>query len=308
MPTDKYIISVIIASFNTRDITDECLTRLEKSIENLKKQTGFETEIIVIDNASSDGSSEMISKKHPNVNLIVSPINLGYAKGNNLGLEQSKKSDFILLLNSDVFVETDTLYVSIKYLNDHHNCDVLGCRLFLKGGVLQPSAGFLPNPKNTTAWMLGFDKLPFLSNFQKPVHPNKSSFFVKDKEVEWVMGAYMIMRRKVYENTRGFDENFFMYMEEVEWSKRIRQAGYKIFYSPMFSVIHLDKASNNFDIKKPLTNEIFGLKYYLKKYYPNSLWWLNPVIRLGIFVRMIGFTFRGNQLKSDIYKDILKSL
>ena len=305
---NKIYLSIIIASYNTRDITDICLTKLEKSAVFLKQKTGLDCEIIVVENASSDGSAQMIKKKHPGIKLIISKINLGFAKGNNLGLKNTSNPENILLLNSDVYVNDSVLFDVISYCKSHSNADVVGCRLNFSGGKLQPSAGFLPTPKNTLTWMLGLDKFPVAGRVSKPVHPDSEDFFFADKQVEWVMGAFMFMSRKVYNKTGGFDENFFMYMEEVEWCRRINQAGFEIWYTPSFSVTHLDKASSGFDLKKPLTKEIFGLKYYLQKYYPKSLWWLFPIIKTGMFLRYIGFLISGNIEKSGIYRHIFNSL
>lgn len=284
-------LSVIICSYNTRNITERCLRCLEKGKER--------KEIIVVENGI-DGTAEMIRKKFPRVRLIEPGENTGFARGNNLGLAAANpEARFILLLNTDVFVEPETIEKAMAFLESHPEADVIGCRLNLPDGRLQPSAGSLPTPGNVFTWMMGVGR---------QVHPTDPDFFARVRQVGWVMGAFMMMKRQVYEQTRGFDENFFMYMEEVEWCKRMEKAGFGVWYVSDFTVTHMDKGSSGGNIKGPLLKEKIGLIYYLKKYYPESLWWLVPVIKAGMLMRQAAFGILGNKDKSEIYADILKNL
>ena len=267
-------ISVLVLSYNTKDLTDECLTRLK----------GQGAEVIVVDNASTDGSPEMIAKKHKEVRLIVSKVNTGFGGGNNLAFKQAR-GDLVLILNSDALVEKDTIRKTTDFFMEHPECDVLGCQLRFGDGRLQPSAGAVPTPLNTLAWMVWFDRT---------VHPQDPAFFEKPKQVGWVMGAFMCMKREVYKKTGGFDENYFMYGEEIELCKRIGDLGYKVWYTPEFSVTHLDKGSAKGDVVGPIIKELQGLKYYFSKHYPKFVGMMVVVLRLGIFIRIM--------LKSKLYK------
>ncbi len=293
------LISIIICTYNTKDLTCECLDKLKTSIDFLKRPV----ETIVVENGN-DGTGAVIKKKYPWVKLIEPSENTGFAKGNNLGIKLSdKNTKYYLLLNTDALVEKETLKKAVEFMEGNSDCDVMGCRLKFGDGRMQPSAGFLPTPENTTYWMLGLDALT-----DKQVHPKTADFFQKDRQVEWVMGAFLFMKSEVVKKTKGFDETFFMYMEEVEWCKRINDTGFKIWYTPGFEITHLDKASSGFDLRKPLTREMQGLVYYLKKYFPNSNLYMKIVIWLGVLGRFVGFGLLGNKLRSDIYKDILKVL
>src|SRR4030042_3149838 len=138
-------LSVIIVSWNTKSVTDECLKRLKVAAYHVRDK--LTVEVIVVDNDSKDGTSEMIEKKYPWVKLVRSGTNLGYAKGNNLGYKKSSpKSKYLLLLNSDAYVEKETLVNSLNYFDSNKDCDVLGCKLLHENGKLQPSAGSLPTP------------------------------------------------------------------------------------------------------------------------------------------------------------------
>jgi GT2 family glycosyltransferase len=292
-------ISVIILSYNTKDITLRCLEKLKKSVDYFGKPV----EIIVVEDGT-DGTSMAIKKEFPWIKILDPGRNLGFAKGNNLGIEASdKNSKYYLFLNSDTLVREDTLKKAYEFIENHNDCDVFGCKLKFENGKMQPSAGFLPTPLNTSLWMLGLDIIS-----STPVHPKSDGFFVKDRKVGWVMGAFLFMKKEVIEKTKGFDENFFMYMEEVEWCRRINDASLTIWYTPSLEVTHLDKASSDFNLEKPLTLEIQGLRYYIKKYFPNSYPFIKFITRLGVTLRFMAFGLSGDKKRSDIYKKILQSI
>lgn len=296
--------SVIILSYNTREITDKCLKCLKEAIDYSQQMLGNKVETIVVDNGSTDGSPEMIKEKNKWVKLIASKTNKGFAKGNNIGMSKAKY-DFILLINSDTFLRKKTLVNALNYLEKHPECDLLGCKLKYKDGKLQPSGGFLPTPLNTVWWMFGIDKLPIAKNYLRPVHPKHPSFFSHQRRLEWLMGAFLFMKREVFEKTGGFDESFFMYMEEVEWCYRMKKLGVRICYTPDFSVTHLDKASSNFDTKKPLIREVQGLLYFHKLHYKKTYHLIKFVVRTGCFLRYITHALLRNKHLSQTYKEIL---
>ena len=115
----------------------------------------------------------------------------------------------------------------------------------------------------------------------------------------------MMMRREVYEKTKGFDEAFFMYTEEVEWSQRIKKAGFKIFYTPDFSVTHIGKASSKFVETTPLVREMTGMKLFFKKHYPGYLGFLSILIWVSSFLRLLVFTLLGKRQKASAYWKII---
>ncbi|MEK7617398.1 MAG: glycosyltransferase family 2 protein [Patescibacteria group bacterium] len=293
-------VSIIILSFNTKDITDRCLTKLEAAKDYCQKKIGNKINIIVLDNASDDGSVEMIKEKHPKVKLIVSKINTGFAKGNNIVMKQTK-TPYFFLINSDVYVEEDCLYKALAYFRVNLNCDVLGPRLNYASGQLQPSAGFLPNPLNIIFWILGLSLLPIIGSITAPFHPKGKSFFSKAHQVDWIMGAFFAIKRKVFVSTKGFDETLFMHMEEVEWSKRIRDAGFKIWYVPQIEMVHLHGASTNFDLSKSFLNELKGIKYYLNKHYPLFSLPVKLILIFGLILRVIVFSLIGKTARARVY-------
>lgn len=275
-------LSIIVLSYNTKDITGECLSRLPKAAE-----------VIVVDNASEDGSPEMIEKKYPWVKLIKSKVNLGFAKGNNLAMKHCN-NPVVLFLNSDCFVEKDTLNKALEYFENHH-CDALGVKLTYEDGRLQPSAGDLPNPLNACAWIFGI---------ANSFHPKNKEFFAKERIVGWVTGAFLLMRKAVFEKAGGFDEKIFMYMDEVDLCKRINMAGYKVCFTPDIAVTHLHRASSKDSPERAFAMELAGIKYYFEKYY--SIYpFLRIFLVLGLILRIIAFSFLGNTKRARAYLEAL---
>ncbi len=283
-------LSIIILSFNTKDITGRCLNHLKKAKDYCEKRLKNNIEVIVVDNGSEDGSPQMIKEDFPWVKLMALKENSGFSKGNNIGMKKAKLP-FILLLNSDVYLSEESLYKALAYFRVNLNCDVLGARLELANGKLQASAGPLPNPLNIIFWIFG------LLGF----HPKSSSYFNKAHQVGWVMGAFFMLKRKVWEKVGGFDENLFMYLEEVEWCKRIKGQGFKVWFVPTVCAVHLHGASSNFDYSLGFLNEIKGIKYYLLKHYrfyyvPTKLFLI-----LGLRLRIIAFSVLGKTQRARIY-------
>lgn len=303
-------LTVIIVSWNTKSVTDECLRCLKAAMDNVEDR--LETEVVVVDNNSGDATGEMIREKYPWVKLVRSGTNLGYAKGNNLGFAKSNpRNKYLLLLNSDAYVEKDTLADALNFFDSNEKCDVLGCKLLRENGKLQPSAGNLPTPLNVWSWFWGLDLVPFLNKFFKQFHPRDKEFFKSDRKVGWVQGAFLFMNREVFEKTKGFDEKFFMYMDEVEWSRRVHDLGYNIFYTPRFTVTHLDRASTHQIPEKMAQSyvlEVVGLIYYLRKYYPEKMGLLVPLLRLGAYLRWFAFFILGNKTRKQAYMKVLRQI
>lgn len=307
MHKDSPEISVIICTYNTKDLTLECLDRLKKSIDNLDKKV----ETVLVENGS-DGTGEIVKKKYSWIKLIEPGENTGFSKGYNLGIKASNKnSKYCLLLNTDALIKPDTLQKAVNFMEKHNDCDVVSCRLVFGDGKFQPSGGYLPTPLSAATWILGIDLLPGVSHFLKTFHQKNMSFFEKDREVGWVMGAFLFMRQEVIEKTKGMDENFFMYMEEVDWCKRINDAGFKIWYTPSFEITHLDKTSSKSDpekFRKIYQKEILGVIYFLKKYYSDQIFWILPVIKFGLLIRWFSFLILGNRDRQLTYIETLKAI
>lgn len=299
-------LSIIILSYNTKDITDECLRRLQFAVDRVQEKTGDKVQVIVLDNASADSSAQMIKKNHPWVELIESKENTGFSKGNNIAFKKAKYSA-VLFLNSDVYVEKETLEKSLEYFKNH-NCDVLGVKLTFENGKLQPSGGSLPNPLNIILWILGLSYLPILGQLTDQFHPRQSSFFSKDHQVGWTSGAFFQVKREVFEKVGGFDEEIFMYMDEVDLCKRIENAGYKVYFTPSIKVVHIHRASSKDNPESAFTKEIIGVNYYLKKYYSNYYFLIKQFLILGSILRILAFSLLGKTKIARAYMEGLGAI
>jgi len=278
-------ISIIIPSWNTKGLLRNCL-----------KSLGSSYEIIVVDNGSTDGSPAMVEKEFPHVLLIKNRKNLGFGAANNQGMKKAK-GDYLLLLNSDTIVKDQAPLLMAKYLKNHKEVGVVGCQLLNKDGSLQPSAGPFPGLK------IAFIML-FLEHWFGDL---VRSSFKTVKEVDYVMGAAFMLKRKILEKVGFMDEGLFMYMDEVEYSLRIKKAGYKIVFYPRAQIIHLWEGSSRTGRTDPILNIYRGLIYFYKKHYPQ---WQLPILRLMLKLKaglsyLLGLILHNNYLKTT-YAQALK--
>lgn len=227
---NKDILSIIIVSYNVKNILNDCINSLYKSLK------GFQFEIIVIENASTDNSGEMLYKHHPTINTIVNAKNIGFGAANNQGLAEAK-GDFILLLNPDTIVFPDTIAKTLKFCQEHPEVGIVGCKILNPDKTLQPSCNHFPNLLDYV-WETFFFYRLFPRN--KLIGRFHMSYFDHDEitEVDCVKGAYMMIKKQVIDDIQGFDEDFFIYSEEMDLCYRAKQKGWKIFFYPGAEIIH----------------------------------------------------------------------
>lgn len=226
MPPD---LSIIIVSWNVCDLLRRCLQSVDR------EQRAVGSEVIVIDNASSDGSAEMVAREFPQVRLIANAENRGFPGANNQGIAVSA-GRYVMLLNPDTEVLGDALKMIVAYLDAQPQVGALGPQLLNPDGSVQSSRRRFP-----TFWTALFE-----STWLRPWAPAGllERYYVLDRrddetsEVDWVTGACLVVRREALEQVGGLDEGFFMYSEELDWCKRIKAAGWKVVYFPEAQVIH----------------------------------------------------------------------
>jgi N-acetylglucosaminyl-diphospho-decaprenol L-rhamnosyltransferase len=224
----------------------------------------FRSEVIVVDNASSDGSADMVCQEFPSVQLIASQVNRGFTGGNNLGLEQSR-GRYVLLLNPDTEVIGDALAQMIKYMEEHPSTGVLGPRLLYPDGRVQPSRRRFPTL--ATAFL----ESTLLQQWW-PENETLRRYYIADvpddavQEVDWLVGACLLLRRKTLEQVGPFDEGFFMYFEELDWCHRCRAQGWKVVYLPTAQIIHHEGSSSGQVIATRHLHFQRSKLYYVRKY------------------------------------------
>lgn len=235
-------LSIIILNYNTRELTLKALRSVYAS------RTGYQFEVILIDNASSDSSVEKIREEFPQVRLIENQENVGFAKANNQGMRIAT-GRYILLLNSDTIVQADTLEIMIRFMDEHPDVGASGCKVILPDGSLDKACrrGF-PTPSASFYYAFGISKLfPHVPRFNQ----YQLGYLNPDEEypVDCLVGAFMLVRRKAIDEVGLLDEQFFMYGEDVDWCYRIKQAGWTNYYYPKTHIIHYKGASSR---KRPL--------------------------------------------------------
>lgn len=249
LPAYDHAISIIVVSFNTRDLLRDCLQSVLAEVNRLP--AGLTAEVLVVDNASYDGSPEMIERTfgasqalgQPNpVRLIRSDVNLGFAAANNLAMEAAL-GRYLVLLNSDAFFHPGALRLAIEHMDADTTAGVGGARLVGPHGEWQPSARAFPNFRHVFVVFSGlasrYPKSRIFGAFDR-------TWASPDVEaaVDWVPGAFSIMRREALAKTGLFDPQFFLYCEEVDLCRRIKSEGFRVLYWPDVVVTHIGGESS----------------------------------------------------------------
>lgn len=281
-------VSIIILSYNTSELTEKCV----ESIYKFTKDISFE--VVVLDNASKDNSVAALQKfkKHKNFKLILSKVNHGFTKGNNLASKKAK-GKYLLFLNSDTLFEGNVLKGMLQFFDSHEDAGVATCSLLNKDGSLQGTGGYFPNLFRVVSWMFFLDDLPVLDKLLKPFHPKHQkspfykgdAFFKKAHQQDWVTGAFLLISKALFKKVGGFDEKYFMYMEDTDICYKVKKAGKEVWYLPEWSIVHLGGKSGSTEFT--VLSEIAGVKRFLQKYYPAwHLYLARPILKLGMLLRI----------------------
>jgi len=220
----------VVLTYNIREMTLECLESVRKASE------GLQVEIIISDNGSSDGLQEVIRQRFPEVIFIENGENLGYAAGNNRGIQVSS-GRYVLILNPDTVVEKDTLKLTLQYMENHPECGVVGCRVLNTDGTVQQS--WFPQWSLFRAIWVGFGLLRIL-----PLNRINGRWTISRKApdspvvVDRILGCYLWIRWEVIQQVGVFDEDFFLYGEEEDLCRRVRDKGWEVHYYPEPQIIH----------------------------------------------------------------------
>lgn len=305
------LLSIIILSFNTRQITLDCLKsifadkNLDFNLDHNQNENLIPAEIIVIDNNSQDDSVAQL-KKIKNIKLITNHTNLGFAKANNQGIKIAK-GNYLLFLNSDTIILHSAISQSLNWLSSHPESHVCTAQLLNKDKSIQASGGFFPTLTNVFTWSFGLDDLPLINKLVPPLHPHPpqfythDNFFKKDHQQDWVTGAFMLLRASHLRQLGGFDENYFMYGEELELSYRLHLASpnSQCWYLVGPQIIHLGGASAKNAID-PIIREYLGIISFFKKH--------RPVWQLSIVKILLKINARLRSFINPVYKEVCSKI
>lgn len=257
-------LSVVILNYNVRYFLELCIKSVQAAIVDL------DAEIIVVDNHSSDDSCPMVKQLFPGVILIENKENLGFSKGNNIGVAQAK-GEYLCILNPDTVVAEDTFQKIMGYADDVPKMGVLGCQLIDGRGLFLPeSKRNIPTPIVSIKKILGFSNA-YYANHLSPSDTGK---------VDILVGAFMFLRRKVYNEVNGFDEDYFMYGEDMDLSYKVLKAGYQNIYFGKTTILHYKGESTLKD--KTYAKRFYGAMqiFYNKHFKSNSIF--NTLVWFGI--------------------------
>jgi len=240
----EFAVSIVVVSFNTRGLLRQCLESLLAECARLP--AGLTAEVLVVDNASRDGSAEMVANEFSAgptpVRLLTSTVNLGFGGANNLALEHAR-GNYLVLLNSDAFFHPGSLACAIAHMDSEPVTGLGGARLIGRNGEWQPSARAFPSIWNDALVLSGLSsRFPHSRIFGAPDRTWADPAIAAD--VEWVPGAFSILRREALNKAGLFDTDFFLYYEEVDLCRRIRNAGYRVTYWPDVAVTHIGGESS----------------------------------------------------------------
>jgi GT2 family glycosyltransferase len=275
------LLSVIIVSYNVKYFLEQCLCSLQAAL------TDIDAEVLVIDNCSADGSIAYLQPHFPWVSFIQNSANEGFAKANNKAL-QLARSEYILFLNPDIILAEDTLQQCIDFFSKHTEAGAVGVRMIDGTGTFLPeSKRAFPSP------MVSFYKLTGLS----AIFPTSGVFnkyalgFLSEKEVHEVdvlSGAFMMVRKNILDTIGAFDEQFFMYAEDIDLSYRIQKEGFKNYYLGNLSIIHFKGESTQKGSLNYVRMFYEAMRLFVKKHYSGAgAWFISQGLHAGIMLRQM---------------------
>ena len=247
MNSNERVISVVIVSWNARAFLEECLASIARA-----KRPGV-LEVIVVDNASSDGSAEMVETQFPEVRLQRNASNLGFAAANNIGIRMAS-GEHIFLINSDVTVAPDCLEKLVKFMDEHPAVGVAGPTMLTGGGAIGRSCRGFPTVWRMACHAVGLDRLipqsPIFSGYTMRYWKQNST-----REVDILGGWFLCVRRAALEEVGLLDERFFFYAEDMDWCRRFRLKGWKVMFVADAQSVHYGGGSS----------KVAPTKYYIQE-------------------------------------------
>jgi O-antigen biosynthesis protein len=272
-------LSIIIVNYNVKYFLEQCLNSVKKAID------GLDAEVWVVDNASSDNSVQYLQPKFNCANFIASKQNVGFAKANNQALYKCN-GKYVLFLNPDTLLPEDCLHKAVAFMEGHEKAGALGIRMIDGSGEFLPeSKRSFPNPITSFFKLVGLNSLfPKSRVFGRYSLGYLNEF--ENHEVDVLAGAFMLARRDVLLELKGFDETFFMYGEDIDLSYRIQKAGYKNYYFSESCIIHFKGESTRKGSLNYIRMFYQAMSIFVKKHYSGSKAWIfRFLIQVAIIVR-----------------------
>jgi hypothetical protein len=304
-------LSIVIVNYNTGTLLEECLSSIEEKIQALSVLA--DTEVVVVDNASTDGS-EKAAANSKNVLLVRSEKNIGFAAGCNLGAETAG-GDHILFLNPDTRILSPDMTAFLDSFEVDSTAGAVGCQNILPGGEIQTTAYRFPGLMQPLFFSFGFRNLleyrplrlllsPFLKKSFGQFDPHSER-----RTVDWVTGAFLLVKRKAWVETGPFDERFFLFCEEIDWCKRLAAKGFRTVFDPSFEIEHhVGQSSKNVKPFVLLQKYKSYLAYFEKHHSTSVNVWLKLIFVFGNNFRIAVNTVAGDSESVSAYRSLKEGL
>lgn len=309
MAKEELDLSIVIISSKI-DYLDGCLNTLYSALKGVKN------EVILIDNNSEDKIGEKIKVKFPKVKVLRRETNGGFGENNNMGMKIAK-GRYVLLLNDDTKIIDKKIFKEmVEWMDSHPKVGLSSCALInpdLKN--YQGSGGYFPNLSRVIAWMTFIDDIPYLDKLIKPYHPmhglsffhTNEEYFKKSHKQDWVTGAFFLMRKQAMDQAGLFDEDFFLYVEEVELAYRFMKKGWETWYLPQWKIVHYGMATTGSE--KATVMEMQNLKLFYKKHMPSwQIHVLTFFLKVGAILRFMAYFLLGRVSVAKIYAKAIKNI
>lgn len=273
-------ISVVVVNYNSAPKLEQCLASLYADVSRLK------TQVIVVDNASEDGSADMVERGFRRAELIRNAHNIGFARANNQAFEAAR-GRYVLLLNPDTTVTPGGVSSLVRFMDEHLGAAAVGPRIRNDDGSLQYSVRNFPSLRNMAGETLLLHRLmPDAQSLSEVVR--NESVYARDQEVPWISGAAMLIRRQALDDIGPLDEEFFLYSEETDWCYRAWQAGWSVCYTPSAEIMHHHGAS---DSDPALFAHLVKsrLRFYAKHHSRRAARFYGLLLNLNLMLRMGGY-------------------
>ena len=289
MLSSVFDLSIAVVSWNTKDLLTQCLEAVYATLHDVT------FEVLVIDNASADGSTRAVRERFPQVKLIENRVNLGFAYANNQAIAVSQ-GRFILLLNSDTIVQPNALASMVSFMQSRPEAGIVGPLVLNVDGTPQRCYGAFPDIFSESIYAWGLDSRWPLSRW----FGASSGFLTNGTETGWVLGAALMIRREALEKVGFLDDSYFMYSEEIDLAYRVRKAGWRNFVLGCARIIHLGGQSTQQN-RALMKAELFRSKvrYFRKHHGAAAAGWMIMVFSTSIWAKWLAYYLLG---KSDVSK------
>jgi GT2 family glycosyltransferase len=299
-------LSVIIICWNDLRVIPECLRSIYAGTRSI------DFEVLVSDNGSTDGSVEFIRKNYPDVHVLENGANLGFGKGNNVGIRASN-ADYVLILNPDTIIHEGALDRLVQFADKHPEAGAFGCRVLNPDGTYQTSARLFPTVRRYWVSALGLKKLANVSRmFLFEEYPGWVG--ETERPIDWQSGCCVMFRGDLLKSLGGFDEQFFYHFEEVDLCRRVWSSGHPILFTPDAVITHLGGQSvGRFPVRFEIEKHRNRYRYFYKHFGPQAARQCRRLSIVKIRVRQLGYRLLSlwkptelTQRRLEMYRDVVR--